>query len=148
MRKLLFIAILCMSSVSFAGDHALGLILGSPTGLSYRYQLKENVQIDSGLDYQLGEKAHLFASYNLLQPDQLKILGQLVNWYYGGGTRIKVREKDDKNETLLGVRGTSGLIFMPKTKPFEIMAQLSPVLNLIPETSVDLDFTLGVRFVF
>lgn len=150
MKKI--ICIFCVAgftSLSFAaGKHAGGVMLGEPTGLNYRYQYKDNIFIESGLDYRLGDRTNIYGSYNLIAPKSLLVFGQVTKWYYGVGARLKTKEKDDKDETFVGARGAVGLLYTPKSQPFELFAQVAPVFNLIPETSLDLDFNIGARFVF
>ena len=74
MKKFIAIfVVLSFSLVSFAEDkkHAIGAMLGDPTGLSYRYQLEKKIFIDSGLDYRLGDRTHIYASYSKIAPESL-----------------------------------------------------------------------------
>lgn len=151
MKNIIFlIALLSLSFTSQASSklHGLGAMLGEPTGISYRYQFKNNVLLDAGLDYRLGDRAHIYGSYLMIAPQSLLIFGQVTKWFYGGGFRSKTKEHDDKDKTFFGARGATGLLYTPESEPFEVFIQLAPTLNIIPETSVDFDFNIGARFVF
>lgn len=151
MKKLILLCMLlavCLASWASDKKHAFGAMLGTQTGLSYRYIMDEKVFIDAGLDYRLGDKSNLYASYSMLAPKPLLIFGQVMRWYYGVGTRIRSREEDGDLETQIGLRGAAGLLYMPKTEPFELFAQAAPVFNIIPSSNLDLDVNIGIRFVF
>tara|TARA_Y100000768_G_scaffold388163_1_gene382552 strand:+ start:29662 stop:30117 length:456 start_codon:yes stop_codon:yes gene_type:complete len=147
---IVFVGLLSFSLSSLAGSklHGVGAMLGEPTGITYRYQFKDNVFLDGGLDYRLGDRAHIYGSYLMIAPQSLLIFGQVTKWFYGGGFRSKTKEHDDKDKTFFGARGATGLLYTPKSEPFELFIQLAPTLNIIPETSVDFDFNIGARFVF
>jgi len=63
--------------------------------------------------------------------------------YFGIGGRAVLR-----NDPILGVRVPVGLAYMFESAPLDIIAEVAPILNLIPSTDFDLGSGLGVRFRF
>ena len=129
-------------------QHAVGAMIGDPTGISYRYLLKDKVFIDTGLDYRLGDRMHVYASYSKIAPKSLLIFGQVTEWFYGLGARVRAKDKDGDTESFIGARGAIGLLYRPESQPFEVFGQVAPTLNVVPATNLDVDANVGLRFVF
>ncbi|MGQ0644219.1 MAG: hypothetical protein ACT4O3_01860 [Elusimicrobiota bacterium] len=125
-----------------AGDIGVGIILGSPTGLSGKYWLGTTTAIDAALgfgdlslhgDY-LWHIADLFP-----QPKQGKLPA-----YWGVGARIK----DKKDDTEFGIRGVGGMAYWFPRHPVELFLELVPVFEITPDAGLGLDVGLGVRYYF
>jgi hypothetical protein len=67
--------------------------------------------------------------------------------YYGAGLQYEYRQYwiDD---SWVGVRGTFGIAFMPKTIPFDFFFELAPVMYVIPAPDFDVNGGIGARFWF
>jgi len=65
-----------------------------------------------------------------------------------------VKLKDDNNgrgrrndhDELLGVRVPFGLTYLFAKSPFDIFAEIVPILDLVPDTDFGLNGAIGVRF--
>ena len=71
------------------------------------------------------------------------------NFYYGPGAYIGVRDhnrRDRDDDTVLGFSGNFGINV--EIERFDIFLQLTPRLDLVPDTDFDIGGGLGARFFF
>ena len=123
----------------------LGLILGSPTGLSWKLWMRNNKAIDGAVAWSIGEDSKLYLQSDYLwhRFDAFDVEQDKVALYYGVGGRI--RFEDDIN---LGIRIPIGIDYIFINSPFDIFIEIAPILNLTPSTSINLNGGIGARFFF
>jgi hypothetical protein len=138
--------------IAQAGDFGLGIIVGAPTGLSGKLWLTDTTAMDGAAAWSLDSKNHfllhidyLYHNFDLLKINRDKVDKSKTAFYYGFGGRIKFREGEDSQA---GLRIPVGIEHIFVKAPYDIFFEIAPILNLVPETSVDLDAGLGVRFFF
>lgn len=156
MKRLHFylsVFLLLLIMVFAAGDvkaqdrgFGLGVMLGSPTGISGKYWTDNDNAIDFGVGFRLGRHSgfNLHADYLYHISDALQTT-ERIPFYYGFG--LKIFSKSD-NENGMGVRGVAGLVWLPKEGPFDIFFEIAPVFELFPDTQLGLDASLGARYYF
>jgi len=145
-----FIALLILISTFSlkAQEHGfgLGIMIGEPTGFSAKYWLDDSKALDFGLAYSLFHSKssislhcdYVLHNYNLIKSNyKLPV-------YYGVGGRIH----SNSEKTYLGARGVVGLLYIDNKYPIDAFIEIAPVFNLLPETSLNLDFALGARYYF
>ena len=133
------------------GDQGLGVMLGNPSGFSYKIFLNERVGVDAAFGVAQGElDTHvtvLFHDFDFLRRSPalsgITAQGELPV-YFGVGPRLLFADDD----TELGVRLPVGVSFFPHEMPWETFFEVAPVVRLAPTTGLDLDFALGVRYYF
>jgi hypothetical protein len=144
----LFIVVLLFHTSSFAQSEnfGLGAIIGKPTGISGKYWLNNENAIDVALGYSFENNSsinihadYLWHIYNVFDTQITLPL------YYGVGGKFNAK---DGNKSSLGVRGVIGLVWWPERAPLDVFFELAPVFNLIPETELDIDAAIGVRYFF
>lgn len=151
-RTWLAVALLALSSVRVhAGqDLGIGVILGEPTGLSLKYWLNEDRAIDAALAWSFsGENSvqvhadYLFHRFDLFNPG-----GQTgtMPLYYGLGARVK--DKDRHDDTVFGIRFPVGISYLFSEAPFDLFAELVPIIDLAPDVDVGINAAIGFRFYF
>lgn len=163
--KYLLLATLLFFGLTVAGNaraqgndgFGLGVIVGEPTGLSLKWWLGNDQAIDGGVAWSFSENdsLHLHADYLWHRFDLFKIppkAGKLP-LYFGVGGRLKLEEDnggkgDNDHDDLLGVRIPVGVAFLFADAPVDIFAEIVPVLDLIPDTDLDLNAAIGARFYF
>lgn len=155
MRSLVYFLILIASSFAFvcrANETQLGVIIGSISGLSAKYDLKNGRAVDGALSYSAdGIYGLSFHTDYLINRTQQLSLGEIkpLNLYYGIGLRwIGIRTGVDQGKTKLGIRAPIGVNFQTSDPNLEIFAELAPVLDVAPSTNVYIDIGIGVRFRF
>jgi len=130
-----------------AQDHGfgLGIILGEPTGVSFKNWIGRREAIDVAVAWSFeGEGAihihadYMFHNFRLFHIEK----GDLV-LYYGIGARVKTVDK-----TQVGVRIPLGLSYLFERDPIEIFFELGPIMNLTPKTLFRMTTGVGVRYYF
>lgn len=166
MRLLLVLLVAVMSSSAFAADggpFGLGLILGEPTALNFKYDANETTGYDAGLNFNLDKWVLLYGDY------QHKFVGAFsrqrglseVTPYVGVGVVIvsSNRSLDDtrhyvyfsdssSSRVAIGVRVPFGLEWRPSNTPIGVFGELAPGIAIIPGTVAFLEGGLGIRFYF
>ena len=161
MKKwILLFTMFLSASLSYAkqgGPFGMGLILGEPTGISAKYWFDHTNAIDGaiGLDDFSIHADFLWHFWDIFPKPSAGQFGA----YVGPGLIFKDdddhdhdhrhdRDDDDDHDTEAGVRITCGMLYETPRHPFEIFAELVPVIVLSPDTDLDLDGAIGVRFFF
>jgi len=129
------------------GDQGVGIMLGNPSGFSYKMFLDEQIGIDAALGINQGEPdAHitfLFHDFDILKrtPAFQNANGD-IPLYLGVGPRALF----DEDDTEFGIRLVAGMSFFPNDTPWEFFGELAPVIRLTPETGGDFDIAVGLRY--
>ena len=164
MKKMISV-ILILFTVSFSlqnskllagngGEFGAGIIIGEPTGLSFKYWLDGDNKnavvgaiawsLDNNKFFQI-HADYLFHNYRIF-----KIKKGKLGFYFGGGARIKIRNDNDKDkdDTRLGLRIPFGLDYVFSNVPIDIFLEIVPVMDLIPSTDFNLNASIGARYFF
>ena len=150
-RSLLTALLVVASAVSVraaehAGDQGVGIMVGNPSGFSYKYFLDNNVGIDGAFGVDQGDAdAHVTLLYHDFDVWKRTPAFQNVNGdmplYFGVGPRALFA-----HDTEFGLRFVVGTSFFPANTPWEIFGELAPVLRFTPSTGGDFDFAVGLRY--
>jgi hypothetical protein len=138
----------------------LGLMIGSPTGLSGKYFLGADTAVDFGVGfihrhrYHDDEALHVHADFlwhpavlASTQPFELPI-------YFGVGGRLLQHDRyrdDYDDDTHLGVRAPLGIALDFNRVPLDIFFELAFVIDLVTDDHhgyFELDGAVGVRYYF
>lgn len=156
--KKIFLTVIVMamggSSLQAArrGDQGVGVMIGNPSGLSYKMWVDEKVAIDGAVGIAQSEfdvhatlLVHNFQWAKNINDSLIKGITDNGDFpfYFGIGPRVLFDKK-----TEVGVRFPVGLAFMPNDSHWEFFTELAPVLRLTPSTGVDTDYALGLRYYF
>lgn len=130
-----------------AGSFGLGVLAGEPVGASAKLWLSEKTAIDAGAGWSWvdphGFQLHgdfLFHKFNLFHVGE----GELP-LYFGVGGRVKFVEHGDNRA---GIRGPVGLSYFIPHSRFEVFAEVAPILDVAPTTSLEWNGGVGFRFYF
>lgn len=155
MKYTTIVAILAglISVNAFAQDQfGMGVILGEPTGLSVKYWLDDDTAIDGAAAWSFwdhdGFQLHgdyLWHDFNLLEAGGLS--GELPV-YYGLGARLKFEDERRHDDTLFGIRVPLGISYLFAEAPFDLFAEIVPILDLAPDVELELNAAVGMRFYF
>jgi hypothetical protein len=143
---LLTLFLLPLPSLAQDGGFGLGVIVGEPTGLSWKIWTGHNTAFAGAAAWSLGERAtfHPHVDYLFHNENLFKVSKGRLPFYYGLGIRFLFREGEDK----VGVRFPLGLEYLLVSPSLGIFFELVPVLDLSPKTIVDLNGAIGVRYYF
>jgi hypothetical protein len=155
--------ILCLVPGLLPGQNygpSLGIILGSPTGFTFKYVFARTSAIAINAGWGLVGAVHFSSScdYQFLFPQTMRWTDEFegtshelkgLTPYFGVGGRFSIEEEPEpSNETKLhaGVRIGGGVEYA--INRFGIFLEIYPVVDIIPGTEFDIMGGLGFRFYF
>jgi len=156
MKKVLFslLALLFISNLSMAQNKknlGIGIVFGAPAGITMKYWNEPSEAIDIAVGWSLKKSTYyylhadyLYHNFKLLKPYATKqMLGEFPV-YAGIGVRTRFGDGDDE----LGVRIPIGVTYLFASLPLDIFGEIAPALNLIPDTKMYLEVSIGTRYYF
>jgi len=130
------------------GKFGLGVIIGEPTGICGKLWLSETTAIDGAVAWSTDKNAKfqihgdfLIHKFNVIKVDK----GRLP-LYYGIGGRIKIRESDHDDN--IGVRFPVGLEYLFANIPLDLFVEIVPILDIAPNTDLEFNGAIGIRYFF
>jgi len=148
-RFLGYLFIIFIISASFIQsqnkDVGLGIILGEPTGVSFKIWTGNNSAFAGAVAWSFinGGAFHVHADYILHSFNLIHVESGRLPVYYGIGGRIKFL--DDAG---IGVRVPVGLAYLFDDAPIDIFLEIVPILDLAPKTDFKINAALGGRYFF
>ena len=123
----------------------LGLILGEPTGFSFKGWIDQKSAIDAALAWSFVHETtfHVHVDY-LWHTDALTKRADMP-FYYGIGGRIKTGGAGDVR---IGVRVVGGLAYYIPDTPLDVFVEIAPILDISPSTDFQINGGLGARYFF
>jgi hypothetical protein len=123
----------------------LGVIVGEPTGVSFKYWTGSTTAFDAALAWSFVDEGafHIHGDYLFHNMRLITIPDGLLPFYYGIGARIKTA-----HDTKLGVRVPFGLAYLFHNAPVDIFLEIVPILDLTPKTDFGINAALGARYFF
>ena len=149
MIKFLFasVFILSLSATTFSQDSGagVGVILGEPTGVSFKYWTHSSGAFAGAAAWSFVDEGafHIHIDYILHNFDLIKIPEGRLPFYYGIGGRIKA-SKDAR----IGARVPLGLAYLFNNAPVDIFLEVVPLLDLAPKTAFRINAAIGARYYF
>jgi len=118
----------------------LGIILGEPTGISLKMWQSDNTAFGAGFAWSFGGRGSVHIHADYLRHNWLDVETGSLALYYGLGARVRLADN-----SRLGARIPIGLQFnIPDTR-LSTFFEVAPLLDLIPDTSFDVNGGLGLR---
>ena len=147
-RILLMLVFFCAAVLPLSGgpyDFGLGVILGEPTGITFKYWSSDKAAFDGALAWSFSreDKFHIHGDYLFHSLNAYTLDDLPFNLYYGIGIRIKFA-----SETQLGVRIPLGTTYTPTSTPLEIFCEIVPLMDLTPDTAFRFNGGIGIRYYF
>jgi hypothetical protein len=142
---LVLVLSLSVSTMAQTKKFGLGIILGEPTGVIFKYWTSPTTAFDVAGSWNfVGENSfHLHADYLFHNYDLFKVDKGKLPVYYGIGARLSLEDR-----TRFGVRIPVGLSYMFDKAPFDIFLEIGPVLDLVPATEFNILGFIGFRYYF
>ena len=145
----------CLAGLSLAESKhnlGIGIMLGEPTGLSFKVWNRETVAFDGGAAWSfVGGKYFQVHSDLLLHNFNLfKVETGRMAFFYGIGARIKFGSTEGVEETgtVVSLRVPIGISYEFETTPVELNLEVVPMLDLVPSTEVGMGGAIGFRYYF
>lgn len=156
MKKSAFWAVVALLFVSVSavqaqpkgneGDTGLGIIIGDPTGVSFKAWVNSKHAFDLALAWTVerNDALHIHGSYLYHNNDFFNPNRGRMPLYYGIGGRVKA----NNDRTSVGVRIPFGFEYLFQGAPLGLFLEIAPILDLTPSTELDINSGIGVRFYF
>lgn len=135
------------------GKNGIGLVVGIPTGVSFRTQTTQSNEIAAALGWHYN-LVQAYVDYLNIHPKFIVDNGVSVDGYWGIGIfagafeKIRTRTHSDDLEMSAGLRFPLGLKYIFPGDRFEVFAELAPGLLLWDSTFITLSGAAGVRYLF
>ena len=150
MRKIKYIIVLLsvffLSNINAQSKGiGLGLIIGEPTGISFKYWTGSTTAFDAALAWSFIDEGafHIHGDYIFHNMRLISVPEGTLPFYYGIGARIKTA-----NDTKLGVRVPLGLAYLFSNASVDIFIEVVPILDLMPKTDFSINAAIGARYFF
>ncbi|MDP2360096.1 MAG: DUF3996 domain-containing protein [bacterium] len=160
MRKLWSLLLLSLAVQPVAARLGVGVMIGEPTGLNAKLWLDKTHALDFGLAWSLSEHQdmHVHADYLFHNNNVFANSGAsgLLSLFYGIGGRMRIHDDNndhngndnDRDKNRVGVRIPVGIDWVLPRAPVDFFMELAPVVDLMPDTHLDVEGGIGVRFWF
>ncbi len=143
---LLLIALCAAVSCAQRRGFGLGVIVGEPTGISFKDWLNGKTAIDGAIAWSFEHESsfHIHADYLIHAFDEFETT-QSVPLYYGIGGRLKTSNGGDAR---LGLRGVVGIGYLFREAPIDLFFEIAPILDVAPRTELSVNGGFGARYFF
>jgi hypothetical protein len=148
--NLLFIS---FQSIAVVNPWGVGLMIGSPTGVSGEYKVSQTVSYDAALAYDLGDHKdfHFHVNYLRHKKNIYYLDYRPFSIYYGVGLKLKFLEDrgpDEDYEFRIGPRIPVGTYYELPKMPLTVFLETAVTVTLYEKTTALLDVGLGARLYF
>ena len=144
-----FIAFSAMSSSDVTaqskGEKGIGLMIGDPTGVSFKSWTSSKNAYDLGVAWSLESNGGISIHGDYLWHNWIDVDKGNLAFYYGIGARARFIEN---NDSAIGVRIPLGLNYLIADTPLDLFLEIAPIVDLIPSTNGNGDGTIGIRYYF
>ena len=128
------------SRVGSAEDIGFGFALGQPLGITGKYWLSSTTALDAVAGYHFNKNFDMHADYLWHTFSSFDIQDGRLPFYFGVGGRVNFG-----NDSNFGMRLPIGASYLPSNQPYEVFAEVAPVVRLLKNLGVDIDGIIGVR---
>jgi len=124
----------------------LGVIIGEPTGPTFKVWTGPKTAIDGAVAWSLdgNEDMHMHMDYLIHDFSIAKVDKGRFPLYYGIGGRIRFH--DGNQDDQIGVRIPVGMAYLFANSPLELFFEVVPIVDLAPDTELDFNGGVGIRF--
>jgi hypothetical protein len=131
--------------INHAGSFGLGPMVGEPTGLTMKFWFSERSAVDGGLGWSFVDPDgfQLHADYLYHAVDLFRSESGELPLYFGVGGRAKFVDHGDNRA---GIRGPIGLSYLIPNARIEVFAEVAPILDFAPTTTLEWNGGVGLRF--
>jgi hypothetical protein len=124
-------------------DMEAGLMIGEPTGLSFKMWRNNKTAFDAGLAWSFSDDGSLHIHGDYLLHEWLEVEEGSLAFYYGIGARVRVT-----SNSKFGARIPAGLQYLMEGSRIGFFFEIAPILNLLPDTDLDVNGGIGARYFF
>jgi len=152
-KKTVVLAVFFILAASVAygqegGRLGMGLVVGDPTGLAWKYRMNEKNAFDGSIGFAPNDRFRFDVDYLWhSRPFNEKNLAI----HYGPGVAFGVANSSStefgttSGQAGFGVRGVVGLTYAIKNSPLDIFFEVAPLIVLTPGPNSGVDLGFGLR---
>lgn len=144
-----------LAAMAQGSSFGLGIMVGEPTGISWKYWSGGDRALAGGVAWGLSNNGyfHLHADYLFHKMDLIPVSTGKLPLYFGPGVRMRFwgdngNDEYDDRDFDLGIRFPVGLAYLFDGAPVDVFLEAAPTMSLIPETDFDFDAAIGARYWF
>lgn len=152
MKKIIFLLVsiffITLTSSAQESGFGVGIMLGEPSGLSFKKWLNNTNAIDAGLGWSFAEDGsiHLHADYLYHKYDLIHLSDSKIPVYFGIGGRFKFKNEEKSKGNSVGIRVPLGVAYQFSSAPFDAFLEVVPILDVSPDTRLTFNGAIGVRY--
>lgn len=151
MKKLALAILIFFSGSLASADNEAGFVLGSASGFSGMLDLGGGNAADLGLAWGSDSQLTIYADYLFTNARRWNVrnVSNPLTLYYGLGFRLEnINSGKHDGKTSFGPRAPIGLHLEINNPNISFFGELAPVLQLTPESEVEIMVGVGVRIRF
>lgn len=124
----------------------VGVIVGEPTGLSFKTWLTPGTAFDLAAAWSFVDEDafHVHGDFLIHNNNTFRVKKGMALFYYGVGGRVKAQSRDAR----VGIRIPLGAEYLFAETPVDLFLEVVPILDIAPETDLTLNAGLGARYFF
>ncbi len=123
------------------GNTELGIILGEPTGISFKSWQSGTSAFDLAVAWSFGRNGAIYLHGNYLKHHAQSVNRGSLYLYYGLGARTILQD-----DPRFGARIPLGLQYIIPNSRLTFFFEVSPVLDLVPATKFGVGGGVGIRY--
>lgn len=127
------------------GNFGMGIIAGEPTGISMKAWTTNRTAVDAAIAWSFDEAIHMHADYLWHFYDRVEVDEGYLPLYIGIGGRAQLHDSGDDE---LGLRVPFGVSYLFEGAPIDLFAEVAPVMNVAPDTDLEAEGGIGIRYFF
>ena len=149
-RKIIVVALALVSGSALASEGtSVGVMLGTPNGITARHWISEDQSVDAGAGWSLSKsRFQLHSDFLWNKPGLIEIGQEKFDLYFGGGLSLRTRSGSADNEVVFGPRLPIGAAYEFTQPDIELFTQLALNVGIVPSSDIYLDANVGIRFFF
>jgi hypothetical protein len=125
-----------------ARKFGIGLMLGTPEGISFKYWLNGVNALTGGIS--LGDESTIQLNYLWHDFNTIRAVAGKLPIHYGFGANIH----SAGNGGTLAVRGVIGLTYILSRTPVDMFFEFAPLWKLTADSVIQLTASVGARYYF
>lgn len=127
------------------GEKGIGLMIGDPTGVTFKSWTSSKTAFDLGAAWSLEGTGGISIHGDHLWHSWFDVNQGNFAFYYGIGARARFIENEDSS---IGVRIPLGVNYLFEEAPLDLFVEIAPIVDLIPDTDANGDGAIGIRYYF
>jgi hypothetical protein len=159
MIPILILIMLILSTVlptQIFAKFGFGVMLGDPTGLSIKQWKSAKNAVAGGVAWSLKNDGSLHVHADYVHHNYRLFEGAFRSGsfpaYFGMGVRLIINDRssrgESKDDSRIGIRFPLGVNYLFADAPFDIFFELVPIFEVIPETTMSMNASIGARIYF